>query len=231
MIQIQTFGSAERPLPSRIRIGGMSLRSSRDRDAAPNRWLLVNLAVGDSSAAALDAWRRLRVLGAHYLQPAVCLLPERPETRSALERTAVRVRRAGGHVRVFPIGLLDPDDEHAVIAAFSAERSDEYDEVVARAGEFRAEIAMERDRCRATYTEFEESDVDLERFRRWLASIRRRDYFDAPGYAEALAAVTTCEDLLAEFEAEAFSVEVHPTEDDLARAPWRLRLRALGAAR
>jgi F0F1-type ATP synthase epsilon subunit len=206
----------------------MRVRSAPDRDAAPTRWLLVNLAAGDSAAATLDAWRRLRALGAHYLQPAVCLLPERPETRSALERIAVRVRRAGGHARVFPIGLLNQDDERAVIAAFSAERSDEYDEVVSRANEFLAEIAMERERRRFTYTEFEESDVDLKRFRRWLASIRRRDYFDAPGYADALAAVTTCEDLLAEFEAEAFSVEVHPTEDDLDRAPWRLRLRALG---
>jgi hypothetical protein len=121
----------------------MRLRSSRDGGAAPNRWLLVNLATGDSSAAALDAWRRLRALGAHHLQPAVCLLPERPETRSALERIAVRLRRAGGHARVFRIGLLDQHDEHAVIAAFSAERSGEYDEVVARADGFRAEIAME----------------------------------------------------------------------------------------
>jgi len=35
--------------------------------------------------------------------------------------------------------------------------------------------------------------------------------------------------MLAEFEAEAFAVEVHPSEEDLARAPWRLRLRSLSA--
>ena len=81
---------------------------------------------------------------------------------------------------------------------------------------------MQRDRDRATYTEVEKSDVELGRLRRWLASICRRDYFDAPGYAEALAAVTACARLLAEFEAEAFSVEVHSTEEDLALAPWRL---------
>ena len=196
--------------------------------AGRNRWLLVNVGTDGSSRSALDIWRRLRALGAHYQQPSVCLLPERPETKIGVDRIVTRARRAGGNARVFPIGSLDDADERAVIAAFSAERSDEYDQVVSRTRDFSAEIATERDRRRATYTEVEESDVDLKHLQRWLASIRRRDYFDAPGYAEALRAVTTCERLLAEFEAEAFSVEVHPTDEDIARAPWRLRLRAIG---
>jgi hypothetical protein len=150
--------------------------------ATPNRWLLVNIAP-DGSPAALDTWRRLRALGAHYLQPSVCLLPDRPETTCGVGRIVARVERTGGRARVFSIGMLQDADEQAVIAAFSAERSDEYDELVSRAHEFVAEIAMERDRHRATYTEVEESGVELERLRRWLASIRRRDYFDAPGYA------------------------------------------------
>ena len=197
---------------------------------ARNRWLLVNIVAGESSASALDAWRRLRALGAHYLQPSVCLLPERPETAAAIERIARRVERAGGHARVFAIGLLDDDAEHDVIAAFSAERSDEYDEVVSRTREFLAEIAMERDRGRTTYTELEESETDLKRLQRWLSSIRKRDYFDAPGHQAAAEAVARCKRSLAEFEAEAFSVEVHPGEEDIARAPWRLRLRSLGVA-
>jgi hypothetical protein len=199
-----------------------------DEQTTRNRWLLVNIAASGSSASALDAWRRLRALGAHYLQPAVCLLPERPETAAGVERIVARAERAGAHARVFPIGLLDEVSERDVIAAFSAERSDEYEEVLSRTEEFLGEIAMERDRRRASYTEFEESEVDLRRLQRWLSSIRKRDYFDAPGYAEAREAVVTCERRLAEFEAEAFSVEVHPSDEDIARAPWRLRLRALG---
>src|SRR3954447_10961286 len=49
------------------------------------------------------------------------------------------------------------------------------------------------------------------------------------GFPQAVDAIATCERLLAEFEAEAYAVEVHPTEDHLARAPWRPRLRTLGS--
>lgn len=191
------------------------------------RWLLVNITGSASACSSRDAWRRLRALGAHYLQPAVSLLPERGDTTEAVVRIVARVERAGGQARVFPIGVLDDASARDVIAAFSAERSDEYDQVVDRTREFIGEITMEREHRRASYPEVEESEVDLRRLRHWLASIRKRDYFDAPGYARAAEAVATCERLLAEFEAEAYQVEMHPTDEDLARAPWRRRLRAL----
>ena len=199
--------------------------------ATPTRWLLINLdAEHAARGARVDAWRRLRALGAHYLQPCVCLLPDRPETTRGVDQIAARARRAGARARVFPMGLLNNPDEQAVIAAFSAERSDEYEEVVSRTRAFDAEIAMESGQRRATYGQLEESDLDLKRLQRWLASIRRRDYFDAPGYADALAAITRCRHALAAFEAKAYEVEVHPTEDEIARSPWRLRVRALGGS-
>jgi hypothetical protein len=205
----------------------MAMDRRAEEPRAGIRWLLVNIAAGGSSASSLDAWRRLRGLGAHYLQPAVCLLPERDDTTSAVAQILARVERGGGHARVFPIGRLDGASERDVIAAFSAERSDEYEQVVDRTGEFVGEITMERERRRVSYTEVEESQADLRRLQRWLASIRKRDYFDAPGYDTAVDAVARCERLLAEFEAEAYEVELHPTDEDLASAPWRRRLRAL----
>src|SRR4029078_5639458 len=43
------------------------------------------------------------------------------------------------------------------------------------------------------------------RHQKWLAAIRARDYFDAPGGEEATAAVASCEEALARFESEALS--------------------------
>jgi hypothetical protein len=158
----------------------------------------------------------------------VCLLPDRPETEAGVASLAERVGRTGGGARVFPIGRLPADDEQAVVAAFSAERSVEYDEVVAHTRAFLGELAIERDGRRPTYAEFELSHAELKRLQGWLRSIRGRDWFDAPGYAEARDGVAECERRLAEFEAEAFAVEVHPTDEDVALAPWRLRLRGVG---
>jgi hypothetical protein len=49
---------------------------------------------------------------------------------------------------------------------------------------------------------------DLVRHQKWLAAIRARDYFDAPGGEEATAAVASCEEALARFESEALSAEL-----------------------
>jgi hypothetical protein len=197
-------------------------------NAIVHQWLLVNVDAGGSSASVFDAWRRLRALGAHYLQPSVCLVPELPETREVVDRVVARVQRAGGTARVFPIGLREVANEDDVIAAFSAERSDEYDRVVKRTGAFLGEISTEREHHRATYPEVEESQVDLRHLQRWLASIRKRDYFDAPGYERAREAVATCERTLADFAAEAFAAELRPTDEDPSHSPRRVRLRSPG---
>src|SRR5262249_34353605 len=81
------------------------------------------------------------------------------------------------------------DEENAIIAEFQQERADEYREVVSRTPAFLQEIETERAMGRATYTEVEESDADLERLRTWLRRIRARDYFGAPEAEQARAAV------------------------------------------
>jgi len=141
------------------------------------------------------------------LQQSVCLLPATPKTTRAVNRVLARLGEEGGHGQALSISI-DAVQEGKVIEAFQVERTDEYGEVVERTKEFHAELAMERGRGRATYTELEESEVDLSRHKRWLASIEARDYFDAPGHEEAVAAVAACEQALADFEAEAIKSEM-----------------------
>jgi hypothetical protein len=185
------------------------------------RWLLLTVSTAGSSTLRVHAWRKLRSLGALYLQNSVALLPERPATRRAAAKLLERLRRSGGEGRLLPIAITDPVEEQAVIAQFSAERSDEYGEIVSRVPAFLEEIVYERRRGRATYAEVEESEADLERLQKWLARVRARDYFDAPGRTEAEQAVERCVAELAEFEAEALAAEL-PVEAEPA-VPRRLR--------
>jgi hypothetical protein len=175
-------------------------------------WLLVVVSTGGSSTLRVYAWRRLRSLGALYLQNSVCLLPRRPETERAVSRLAARLQSEGGSCRSLAMSFAEADEEREIVASFSAERSDEYAEIVSRAPAFLEEIAMERGRGRATYTEMEESEADLERLRKWLGRVRARDYFDAEGRAEAEAAVARCAEALARFEAEALAAEQPDSE-------------------
>jgi hypothetical protein len=188
-------------------------------------WLLITVSTpaGGTSTLRVYAWRNLRSLGAHYLQQSVCVLPATPKTTRATARLVTRLRAEGGHGEMLRIQLTDSKQEAMVIDAMQRERTDEYNEVVERTRQFHDELRLERRRGRATYTELEESDADLARHQKWLAAIRARDYFDAPGGQEAAAAVTSCEEALARFETEALSAEL-----DAARSDSQPGLRAQG---
>jgi hypothetical protein len=179
-------------------------------------WLLITVSTprGGTSTLRVYAWRNLRSLGAHYLQQSVCLLPATPKTTRAATRLVTRLRVEGGHGEMLRIRLTDSKQEAAVIDAMQRERTDEYREVVERTRQFHDELQLERRRGRATYTELEESDADLARHQKWLAAIRARDYFDAPGSQEAAAAVASCEEALARFESEALSAELDEPRPD-----------------
>jgi hypothetical protein len=176
-------------------------------------WLLITVSApgGTSSTLRVYAWRKLRSLGAHYLQQSVCLLPATPKTHRAVTRLVARLRAEGGQGEILHITLTDAKQEAAIVDAFQRERADEYHEVVERTKQFHEELAQERRRGRATYTELEESDADLSRHQKWLAAIRARDYFGAAGAADAEAAVAACEQALAAFEVEALSAELDPS--------------------
>jgi hypothetical protein len=174
-------------------------------------WLLVTA----SSAGATDSlrvtiWRKLRSLGALYLQQSVCVLPARPDVEREIRRLLDRVRANGGAARVLRIAFEDADEEAQLVSELRAARDDEYGEVLDRVPAFLAELRSERDRDRATYEEVEESEADLERFRAWLAKIDRRDYFGALRRGEAHAAVERCAKALEAFESEAFARDAQP---------------------
>jgi hypothetical protein len=179
-------------------------------------WLLITVSTpgGGSSTLRVYAWRNLRRLGAHYLQQSVCVLPATPKTTRATTRLVTRLRAEGGRGEMLRIQLTDARQEAAVIDAMQRERADEYGELVESTRQFREELEQERRLGRATYTELEESDVDLARHQKWLAAIRARDYFDAPGGEQAAAAAASCEEALARFESEAVSAELDESTSD-----------------
>lgn len=176
--------------------------------------ITVSTPPGGTSTLRVYAWRKLRSLGAHYLQQSVCLLPATPKTTRAVARLVTRLRAEGGHGEMLRIHLTDAKQEAVVIDAIQRERTDEYREVVGSTRLFHEELQFERGRGRATYTELEESDADLARYQKWLAAIRGRDYFGAPGGQEAAAAVASCEAALARFESEALSAELDESAPD-----------------
>jgi hypothetical protein len=192
----------------------------------PERFLLVSASTaGGPASLRVQVWRKLRSLGALYLQQSVCLLPARQGPIREVRRLLARVHSEGGTGRVITIGVPDEREYAALVTQFNAARDAEYAEVLERTPAMLAEIATETRRGRASYVEVEESEADLDRFRAWLAKIAARDYFDAPGRVAAEAAVAQCAQALAEFEEAALRVEAHEPDRPTASAGRVRRLR------
>jgi hypothetical protein len=169
--------------------------------------LLVSVSTGADASLRVHVWRQLRKLGAVYVQNSVCLLPDTGQVPHTVQRLVSRVHTSGGKARVLHTELVDPAEEAAVIAEQRADRDVEYSEVLERVPTFLDEIAKETARGRATYAEVEESEADLERFERWLASIAARDYFAAAGGDAARDAVNKCRAAFTAFEAAALAAD------------------------
>lgn len=192
-------------------------------------WLLIAVSTAGASASVrVHAWRKLRGLGAVYLQQSVCLLPDRPEVTRQVRRLLDRVRTEGGTGRLLRLHLGDAAEREDLIAEFNAARDAEYDELLERLPTFFAELETETARGRATYAEVEENETDLTRFRDWLTKIAARDYCGAPRGERARAELARAEAVFAAFEATALAAEQPAEPADPLAAAGRVGLTAVG---
>ena len=195
-------------------------RARSTSSASPSSWLLVALSTAGAPASTrVTAWRKLRSLGSLYLQQSVCMLPARPQTRTAVEALATRVRAEGGTARILEVSVTKTAEQDVLVAELQQARDAEYDEVLERFGAFFTELETETARGRTTYEELEESEADLDRFRAWIAKVEARDYFDAPRGQAARAELARAEAALTEFATltmDAEDVQQRPTGDPAA---------------
>ncbi|MDW6063027.1 Chromate resistance protein ChrB [Streptomyces sp. FXJ1.4098] len=175
---------------------------------ADTRWLLVSvMTAGAATSLRMQVWRKLKGLGALYLQQSVCLLPDRPAVAAAVAELGERVRGDGGRMRVVHIEVVDETERYGLAADMTAAVDQEYAEVLERLPAFFEELELETGRGRAIFAEVEESEADLARFRAWVAKIEARDYFDAPQGDRVRAELGRASAALAAFEAAALASE------------------------
>ena len=123
--------------------------------------MLVSVSTsGAANTLRVQVWRKLKSLGALYVQQSVCLLPDREPVRTQIRRLAGRVREQGGHARVLTIRFDDPAEEQGVIGEFNTARDGEYAELRERIPALHTELEHELARGNTTYAEVEESEAD-----------------------------------------------------------------------
>lgn len=177
-------------------------------------WLLLTYKVPPEPAKRRIAlWRRLKGMGAVYLQNGVCLLPKTDDHTRRLKMIENEIAEMAGESVLLETVALDQGQENKVVCRFKADRDEEYVEFLDKCKDFEAEIAKETGASHFTYAELEENDVDLKKLQSWLEKIRKLDFYGASLAVEAEQRLQACEALLDAYAQRVF--EAHDENNSL----------------
>jgi DNA-binding transcriptional regulator PaaX len=170
------------------------------------RWLLLVYKIpAEPTRLRAGVWRKIRGLGAIYLQNSVAALPASPAAERSLRVLRNEIIEMGGTAHLLESGVLSGQAE--IIAAFNAARDDEYEEIVDKCVDFLAQIEKEYTAEHFTYAELEENDEDLTKLRNWFAKVQARDVLGASGSQAVREALGRCEKKLDEYAAHVYAEE------------------------
>jgi hypothetical protein len=183
----------------------MSRMPTAADETSPGWLLLVYRVPSEPSRLRAAVWRRLKSLGAIYLQSSAAALPASVAAERALRKLRSEILDMSGSAVLLSCGVLAGEAD--VLAAFQAARDDEYEEIVDKCNDFLAGLRKEYAADHFSYAELEENEVDFVKLRSWLERVRDRDVFGADGLQAAVTSLAECEEQL-----EAFATRVYAEE-------------------
>ncbi|HLH99928.1 MAG TPA: Chromate resistance protein ChrB [Acidimicrobiales bacterium] len=171
-------------------------------------WLLLVYRVpSEPTRLRATVWRRLKGLGAVYLQTSVAALPATATAERALRKLRHDIVDMSGTAVLLQCHALVGEQD--IVTAFQSARDDEYEEIVDRCRDFLAQVEKEHVAEHFTYAELEENDVDLAKLKSWYEKVLARDAFGAGGREAARSALVDCEHAL-----EGYAAAVYARETD-----------------
>lgn len=157
-------------------------------------WLTITYKVPtEPSRTRVYLWRKLKELGAVYVQQGAAVLPMMETLLSQVLTLKAEVVSSGGEVLVGRMEYVDEGDDARVIAAFQLQRDGDYDEIVEQCERVVYELDRETEKEKFTYAEIEENETELTRIHKWMERIVARDWFGASGQVRALRAIEETE--------------------------------------
>ncbi|HEY5396421.1 MAG TPA: Chromate resistance protein ChrB [Trebonia sp.] len=175
-------------------------------DSAGPGWLLLIYRVPpEPTRLRSTVWRRIKSLGAIYLQNSVAALPASPANERSLRKLRREIVDMSGTAILLAAGALAGEAE--VRGLFVTARNEEYAEIIDKCEDFLRQVQKEYDENHFTYAELEENEEDLVKLRNWFAKIVDRDVFLADRRPATERALETCEQSLEAYAARVYAEE------------------------
>jgi hypothetical protein len=151
-------------------------------DVGKTRWLiLIYHLPRDPSRHRVAVWRKLKALGAIYLQDGAAVLPEDAVTREQLEWLQLRIREAGGEASLWEALPNTVAEDRFLVEEFRASQEVAYKELIEASDRLRRKAALGSDNVLLL--------EELGKLEREFRAERRRDYFRSPLRSETAAAL------------------------------------------
>jgi vacuolar-type H+-ATPase subunit I/STV1 len=169
------------------------------------KWLLLTYKVPPEPAKKRIAiWRKLKGLGAVYLQSGVCLLPRTDDHVRRLKMVENDIAEMSGESVLLETVALDRGQEEKVLTRFKADRDEQYKEFIDKCHDFHREIEKETRAKHFTFAELEENDVDLKKLQDWLEKIKKLDFYGGDLAVDASEMLRESEALLEGYAQQVF---------------------------
>ena len=182
------------------------MTDSEDKTVEGGGWLLLIYRVPPEPTRLRAAvWRRIKSLGAIYLQNSVAALPAGPAAERSLRKLRREILDMSGSAVLLSASVLGGEAE--VREQFQSARDDEYEEIVDKCQDFLQQVQKEYEENHFTYAELEENEVDLVKLRNWFVKVTERDVFGAAGRAATERALENCEQSLEAYATRVFAEE------------------------
>ena len=173
-------------------------------------WLvLVYRVPSEPTRLRATVWRRLRTLGAVYLQNAVAVMPNTLSAERALRKLQHEIQGMNGSATLLAGSALTNSSD--IAALFHSARNAEYDEILDKCRDFHDGLEKEYRAEHFTFGELEENEVELHKLKGWFEKVRGRDPFGASLQASTIEALEQ-----AGRELEAYAAKVYETVGDEA---------------
>ena len=174
-------------------------------NAGPGWLLLIYRVPPEPTRLRSTVWRRIKSLGAIYLQNSVAALPASPANERSLRKLRREIVDMSGTAILLAAGALAGEAE--VRGAFVTARNEEYAEIIDKCEDFLRQVQKEYDENHFTYAELEENEEDLVKLKNWFAKIVDRDAFRADRRPATERALETCEQSLEAYAARVYAEE------------------------
>ena len=175
------------------------------------KWLLFSYWLPpEPSRKRVSIWRQLKKIGALSTEGASWLLPDTDSLSERFAELVHNVEEMGGTANLYFVNHFTEEQEKRTIEKFQQEREKEYSELIAECHKTLKHIEWEYIRKEFNFEEVEELEGDVEKIKRWLAEISKRDTFKNEVRNEVEKLLVEVEENLANF--------IHKTYEETEKA-------------